>query len=123
VARRVAQVHHPRVQVIGQAFGGGGEAASVKLVEERVEPVASVAGAGGVIQGLPVRLSDPVAFALGELRWCTAHCWRSDAAQHCSTALIRPGAPSPTTNNGATARRPRNGPSTAASKVSCDLSI
>src|SRR5215216_7964958 len=29
-------------------------------------------------------------------RW-TAQCWRSDAGQHCSTALISPGAPSATT--------------------------
>jgi hypothetical protein len=33
-------------------------------------------------------------------RW-TAQCWRSEAGQHCSTALISPGAPSATISSGA----------------------
>jgi hypothetical protein len=42
VPQRVAQVQDERVQIVGQALGGGGVARSVKLVDERLEPIASV---------------------------------------------------------------------------------
>src|ERR687891_106475 len=54
-------------------------------------------------------------------RW-TAQCWRSEAGQHCSTALISPGAPSATIKSGAPSPRAiRSLPS--ASQSSCDSRI
>ena len=60
-------MHDQRVEVVGQAFGGGGVAAAVELVDERVEPVASVGWAGGVIECFPVGVADPFAVAFGQL--------------------------------------------------------
>src|ERR671915_1473818 len=54
-------------------------------------------------------------------RW-TAQRWRSEAGQHCSIALVSPGAPAATTNSGAPSPRPiRSRPS--ASQSSCDSRI
>src|SRR5215217_5146768 len=98
-----------RVEVVGQASGRGGVAALVELVDERLEALLGVALVDRVIERLPVRLLDAFALAFGQLgvevARCTAQRWRSDAGQHCSTALISPGAPSATISIGAP--RPR----------------
>jgi hypothetical protein len=56
-------VHHERVEVVGQAAGGGGEPALVQVIDERLEPTSGVVFADRVIQRLPVGVLD--AFALG----------------------------------------------------------
>jgi hypothetical protein len=60
-------VHHERVEVVGEAFGGGGVAGVVELVDQRLEPLLAVAFAGGVIERLPVGLAHAFALALGQL--------------------------------------------------------
>jgi hypothetical protein len=68
VPGRVAQVRDERderVEVVGEALGGGGVAGGLELVNERLQAVLSVALVGGVIERLPVGLADPFAFALG----------------------------------------------------------
>jgi hypothetical protein len=67
VSGRVAQVHDERVQIVGQAFGGGGVAGPVELVDEGLESLLAVAHVGGVVECLPVDLADALAFALGQL--------------------------------------------------------
>jgi hypothetical protein len=61
-------VDDERVEVVGEAFGRGGVAGLVELVDERLEPLLGVASVDGLIERLPVRLADPFAFALGHLR-------------------------------------------------------
>jgi hypothetical protein len=46
-------VHDERVEVVGEACGGGGAAGAVELVDERPEALLAVALAGGVIERLP----------------------------------------------------------------------
>ena len=65
VSCRVAQVHDERVEVVGEAFGGGGVAGAVELVDERSEALLAVALVGGVVERLPVGGADAFAFALG----------------------------------------------------------
>ena len=57
VADRVSQVHHERVEVVGEAAGGGGESALVEVVDQRLQPAFGVLFADRLIQGLPVRAS------------------------------------------------------------------
>src|SRR5919108_2286901 len=64
----VAQVDDERVEVVGEAFGGGGVAGTFELVDQRLELLLGVASVDGRIERLPVRLADPSAFALGHLR-------------------------------------------------------
>jgi hypothetical protein len=66
VRQRVAQVNDERVEIVSQALGRGGVAAAVKLVDECLEPMSSVALAGGIIQCLPIRAPDPLAVSLGQ---------------------------------------------------------
>ena len=56
-----------RVQVVGQASGGGGVARIVEFVDERSEAPLCVALVGGVIERLPVGLADAFALAFGQL--------------------------------------------------------
>jgi hypothetical protein len=63
----VAQVHHERVKVVGQAPRGGGVAALVELVDQRPQSLLGVRVADRVVERLPVCLLDPFAFALGQL--------------------------------------------------------
>jgi hypothetical protein len=65
VSGRVAQVHDERVEVVGEAFGGGGVAGTVELVDERLQALLCVALAGGVIERRPVGQTH--ALALGQL--------------------------------------------------------
>ena len=67
VSCRVAQVHDERVEVVGQASGGGGVAGRVELVDERLEPLLGVALVGGVIERPPVGAADAFALAFGQL--------------------------------------------------------
>jgi hypothetical protein len=67
VPGRVAKVNDERVEVIGEASGGGGVASLVELVDERLEALLAVALAGGVIECLPVGLADAFALAVGQL--------------------------------------------------------
>jgi hypothetical protein len=67
VSDGVAQVHDGRVEVVGEAVGGGGEAGRVQVVDERLEALFGVPFANRVIEGLPVGLLDGFAFSLGEL--------------------------------------------------------
>ena len=64
---RVAQVHDERVEVVGQALGGGGVAGPIELVDERPEALLAVAFVGGVIERLPVGEADAFALAVGQL--------------------------------------------------------
>ena len=63
----VAQVHDERVEVGGEAFGGGGVARLVEFVDERLEALLAVAFVGGVVERLPVGRPDALAFAFGQL--------------------------------------------------------
>jgi hypothetical protein len=67
VSCRVAQVHDERVEVVGEALGGGGVARPIELVDEGLEALLSVALAGGVIERPPVGLADAFALAIGQL--------------------------------------------------------
>jgi hypothetical protein len=67
VSGRVAQVHHERVEVVGEAFGGGGVAGTFELFDQRLEALLSVAFVGGVVERLPVGLTYALAFPLGQL--------------------------------------------------------
>jgi hypothetical protein len=67
VSGRVAQVHDQRVQIVGEAFGGGGVAGTFELVCQGLESLLSVAFVGGVIECLPVGGTDALAVALGQL--------------------------------------------------------
>jgi len=64
---RVAQVYDERVEVVGEASGGGGVAGLVELADERPEALLAVALVGGVIERLPVGVADAFAFAVGQL--------------------------------------------------------
>jgi hypothetical protein len=68
VSGGVAQVHDERVEVVGQAFGGGGVARLLELVDQALESLLAVALTGGVIEGLPVGRADALALPLGQLR-------------------------------------------------------
>ena len=65
---RVAQVHDERVEVLSEAFGRGGVAALVELVDERSELLLGVALVERFVERPPVRLADSFAFALGHFR-------------------------------------------------------
>jgi hypothetical protein len=73
VSGRVAQVYDERVEVVGEAFGGGGVAGSVELVDQGPEALLAVALVGGVVECLPVGPADALAFALGQLGEQVAH--------------------------------------------------
>jgi hypothetical protein len=60
-------VHDERVQVVGEAFGGGGVAGTVELVDQTLEALLCVALVGGVIERLPVGPADAFALAFGQL--------------------------------------------------------
>jgi hypothetical protein len=66
-------VDDERVEVVGQALGGGGAAGAVELVDERTESSLAVALVGGVVERPPVGLADALAFALGQLGEQVAH--------------------------------------------------
>ena len=66
-------MHDERVEVVGEAFGGGGVAGTVELVDERCEALLAVALVGGVIERLPVGRADALAFAFGQLGEQVAH--------------------------------------------------
>jgi hypothetical protein len=42
VADWIAQVHHERVQIVGEAAGGGGEPALVELVDQGLQAMFGV---------------------------------------------------------------------------------
>jgi Na+/H+-dicarboxylate symporter len=63
----VARVHDERVEVVGEAAGGGGEATLVQVVDERLEAMFGVLFADRVIQGFPIGVLDAFAFSFGEL--------------------------------------------------------
>jgi len=67
VAGRVAQVHDEGVEVVGETFGGGGVASAVELVDERLQSLLSVALGGGVVEGVPIALTDALALSLRQL--------------------------------------------------------
>ena len=52
---RAAQVNHERVQIVGEAFGGGGVAGLLELVDQRLEPLLSVALVDRLIERPPKR--------------------------------------------------------------------
>jgi hypothetical protein len=60
-------VHDERLEVVGEAFGGGGVAGLVKRVDQRLESLLAVVLAGGLIECLPVGPADALAFAFGQL--------------------------------------------------------
>jgi hypothetical protein len=64
VARSVSEVHDECVEVLGQAFRGGGHAL-VQLVDERLAALLGVAGADRIIGRSPVGVLD--ALAVGQL--------------------------------------------------------
>jgi hypothetical protein len=61
-------VHDERVEVVGQASGGGGVAGTFELVDQGLESLLAVALADRVIECLPVGLADPLALPFGQLR-------------------------------------------------------
>jgi hypothetical protein len=67
VSGRVAQVHNERVEVVGQASGGGGVAGAFELVDQGLQSLLAVALMDRVIECLPVRGADAFALALGQL--------------------------------------------------------
>ena len=56
-----------RVEVVGEAFGGGGVAGAVELACERLESLLAVALAGGVVERPPVGLAYALALPFGQL--------------------------------------------------------
>ena len=58
-------MYDERVEIVGQAFGCGGEAAFVEPVDESLEALLGVAFVDRVIQRLPVGVLDAFTFALG----------------------------------------------------------
>ena len=60
-------MHDERVEVVGQAPGGGGEPFLVELVDQRLQALFGVVFADRLIEGLPVGVLDAFAFAVGEL--------------------------------------------------------
>ena len=56
-----------RVEVIGEAAGGGGEPLLVELICERLESAFGVLFADRVVEGLPVGVFDSFAFAVWQL--------------------------------------------------------
>jgi hypothetical protein len=61
------------VQVVGEAFGGGGVAGLVELGDQALESLLSIALVDGVIERLPVGPADALAFPLGQLGQQVAH--------------------------------------------------
>src|SRR5919106_4989059 len=110
VPQRVAHVDDERLEVVGEASRRGRIAGSFELRDEGAESLPCVALIVGLVERLPVGAAHALAILLGSFairlraRW-TEQCWRSEAGQHCSTALIRPGAPSATTSIGAPSPR------------------
>jgi hypothetical protein len=111
VSCRVAQVNDERVEVVGEAFGGGGVAGTVELVDQRLEALLAVALVGGVVERLPVGRPDALAFAFGQLGEQVAHTVDGAVlavlgrASTSRPALTSPGAPSATTSSGAPSPR------------------
>jgi hypothetical protein len=68
VSCRVARVDDERVEVVGQAFGGGGVAGLLELGDQGLESLLAVAFVDGVIERLPVGLADALALRFGTLR-------------------------------------------------------
>jgi hypothetical protein len=66
VPGRIAQVDDERIEIVGQASGGGGVAGLLELVDQGLEALLCVALAGGVIERLPVGLADALALPFGE---------------------------------------------------------
>ena len=60
-------MHDERVEVIGQAAGGGGDPVLVELVDKRLQPASAVGLTDRLIEGLPVGVLDPLAFAVRQL--------------------------------------------------------
>jgi hypothetical protein len=60
-------MHDERVEVVGQAAGGGGEVVVIELVDKRLEVLLGVRLANRLIQRLPVGVLDAFAFAVGDL--------------------------------------------------------
>ena len=60
-------MHHERVEVVGEALGGGGVAGPVELVDQRLQPLLAVALVGGIIERLPVGQADAFALTFGQL--------------------------------------------------------
>ena len=63
----VEQVDDERIELVGQAAGGGGVTGAVELAGQRLQPLLAVALAGGVVERLPVGLADAFALAVGQL--------------------------------------------------------
>jgi hypothetical protein len=61
-------VDDERVEVVGQAFGGGGVAGLLELGDQGLESLLAVAFVDGVIERLPVGLADALALRFGTLR-------------------------------------------------------
>src|SRR5947199_4019162 len=98
------------IEIVGEASRGRRIAGPLELGDEGREPLPSVALVLGLVERLPVGPAHPLALLLGQLRDQVARpvngaCWRSEEGQHCSTALISPGAPSATTSIGAPSPR------------------
>jgi hypothetical protein len=56
-----------RVEIVGEASGGGGVAGAVELVDQSLEALAGVAFVGGIVERLPVAAADAFALAFGQL--------------------------------------------------------
>ena len=69
----VAQVHDERVEVVIQAFGGGGEAGLVELSDEGLQSLLAVLLVRRLVKRLPVRASHALALSLGQLCEQIAH--------------------------------------------------
>ena len=67
MAQRVAQVHHQRVEIVGQAPCRGGEPVAVELVDERLESLLGVLFADRLLQRPPVGVLDPSRSRSGSL--------------------------------------------------------
>jgi hypothetical protein len=78
-------VHDERVEVVGQALGGGGVAGLVELGDQGLESLPGVVFVDGVIQCLPVGGPDAFALRFGQLGQQVAH------AVHTAVLAVRGG--------------------------------
>jgi hypothetical protein len=62
VSQRVAQVHDERIEVVGQAAGGGFLAGVLELAHEDLEAELAVLDAGRLVECLSVGEADAVLF-------------------------------------------------------------
>ena len=60
-------MHDERIEVVGEAFGGGGVTGSIELVDQGLQSLFSVAFVGRLIERLPVGPADAFALAVGDL--------------------------------------------------------